>query len=290
MHGRAFTAFAAAAVAAGVFGVPAADAATLEKLITSSRQWIFEGDGAEDLGLDQNENGRLDKGDTLRSIFSFSRIVAEPSGTTFQLDGITNSTLHGLSEVEVAKKTEVFPGVYVVDFQPHGPFEKDFGEGAMAVLWESNAPLNPSECGTKSTCEAASTAGDIRLILGFDKEKQNVWSAGPISDDIEGARRVPVETIIGKYAFRMNVLSDDLGAANFIDITEPSIIAGQEVSFPAQGIGSGHVFGSAGTGSEYPLFNDANIRLRVVPTPAALPLFLAGLGALAMIGWRRNVV
>jgi hypothetical protein len=290
MHARAFTALAAAVVTAGVFGVPAADAATLEELITSSGQWVFEGDGAEDLGLDQNGNGRLDKGDTLRSIFSFSRIVAEPSGTTFHLDGITNSALHGLSEVEVAKKTEVSPGVYIVEFQRHGHFEEDFGEGAMAVLWESNTPLNPSECGTKSTCEAAATAGDIRLILGFDKEKQNVWGAGPISDDIDGARRVPVETIIGKYAFRMNVLSNDLGAENVIDITDPSIIAGKEVSFPAQGIGSGHVFGSAGTDSEFPLFNDANIRLRVVPIPAALPLFLAGLGALGMIGWRGNVV
>lgn len=288
MHRRAFTALAAVVVAAGAFRMPGADAATLEELITPDQQWIFEGYGAEDLGVDQDEKGQLDESDTLRSIFSFSRIVAEPSGTTFQLDGITNSALHGLSEVEVAKKTEVSPGLYIVDFQPYGPFERDFGEGAMAVLWESNTPLNPSACGTKSTCEAAATAGDIRLVFGFDEEKQNVWGAGPISDDITGARGVAKETAIGKYAFRMNVLSDDLGVPPFIDITEPSVVAGKEVSFPAQIIGSGQVFGSAGTDSEYPVFNDANIRLAVVPIPATLPLFLAGLGALGMIGWRRD--
>jgi hypothetical protein len=74
----------------------------------------------------------------------------------------------------------------------------------------------------------------------------------------------------------------------FIDITDPSVIAGKEVSFPAQVIGSGQILGSAGMNSEYPIFNEGDIQLRVVPIPAALPLFLAGLGALGVIGWRRN--
>jgi hypothetical protein len=287
MQRTAVTALAAAAVATGAIGIPAAEAATLEQLINQNLRFTFEDNSAEDLGVDQNNNGLLDVGDTLRGVFSFESFVSQPSGEAFPLNGTTNSAVHGLFEIEAREKNEVSPGAFTFDFQPHAGFESDFGDGAMVALWESDTLLNPFACGTKAACEAGATAGDLRLVLGFD-EGENIWGAGPAPDDISAARDVAFAANIGQYGARINVLESTLDVPPFIDLTDGSIIAGELVNFPAQVILSGQILGSAGIDSEYPTFNDADIQMSVVPIPAALPLFLAGLGALGMIGWRRN--
>jgi len=295
MHRRAFTALAAAAVATGALSVPAADAATLEQLINAHPQFTFEDDSAEGLGVDANNNNRLDVGDTLRGVISFQSFIAQPSGTTFPLDGATNDAVHGLFEIRASQKTTAPGGGFTYRFEPYAPFAAEVGgvPNAMIGLWTSGTRLNPYACGTISACEAGATAGgDPKLVLGFEEGKQNIWGAGPLpTDDINAARGVSFGSPIGEgYGLRINVLSDDLDVLPFIDLTDTSIIAGQAFNFPAEVIGSGNVLGSARINSEFPTFDDADIQMAVVPVPAALPLFLAGLGALGMIGWRRNAV
>lgn len=286
MQRTAVTALAAAALATGAIGVPSADAATLEQLVRQNLSFSLEDNSAEDLGVDQNANGLLDVGDTLKGVFSFENFVGLPSGETFPLNGTDNSAVHGLFEIEVAEKNGS-AGAFTFDFQPHAGFESAFGDGAMVALWESGTPLNVFNCGTKAACEAGATEGDLALVLGFD-EGENIWGAGPAPDDIEAAREISFTSNIGTYGARINVLESNINVPEFLDLTAASVIAGELVDFPAQVILSGQILGSAEIDSEYPTFDDADIQMSVVPIPAALPLFLAGLGALGMVGWRRN--
>ena len=87
MHRTAFTALAAAAVATGAIGIPAADAATLEQLINTNLQFTFEDDNAEDIAVDNDGNGLLDEGDTLRGIFNFGQLLNSTTGDSSPLDG-----------------------------------------------------------------------------------------------------------------------------------------------------------------------------------------------------------
>ena len=293
MHRTALTAVAAVAAATASLGVSAANAATVEQLVRENLQWVFEDDSVERLGVDQNDNGRLDVGDTLRGVVAFQQFVALPSGTTIQLDGVDNSTVHGLFEIEVQDKTEAGPGLFNFNFGPHSGFESETGvSGAMIALWENEAPaprLFPYECTSIEGCEGAATAGERILVLGFDEERENIWGAGPLPDDLEAARDVAPGANVGTYGFRINVLESELDLdLPFVDVEGGSLIAGQFYDFGAQVVGSGQILGTAGTDSPFPAFDDADIQMAVVPIPAALPLFLAGLGALGMIGWRRN--
>jgi hypothetical protein len=288
MQRTAVTALAAVGVAAASLGVPSANAATLEQLINNNLTFTLEDNSAEDLGVDQNNNGLLDVGDTLRGVFAFESFVAMPSGAAFPLNGTDNSAVHGLFEIEVRDKNQVSAGSFTFGFQPHAGFESVYGPGAMVALYESNTALNPFACGTKDACEAGATNGDLRLVLGFAEGKENIWGAGPAPDDIEAARDIAFAANIGQYGARINVLESNLAVPPFIDLTYGSFIAGEFVNFPAEVILSGQILGSGGIDSEYPTFDDADIQMAVVPIPAALPLFLASLGALGMIGRRRN--
>ena len=275
MHRTAFTALAAAAVATGALSIPAANAATLEQLINTSQQFRLEDDSAEDLAVDQNGNRQLDVGDTLRGVFSFPQFVNSASRAAFPLNGTTNSAVHGVYEAQVAQKTAAGGGTFNYTFEPYAPFAAEVGgvPGAIIGLWESGTPLNPFSCGTKAACEASAKAGTLRLALGFE-DGTGTFTTGPVSDNLETARSVSQADNVAPYDFQMSVLSDNLPG-----LTLPLV---PEV------IGSGQVLGSAGSSSPYPTFDDADIEMSVVPIPAALSLFLAGLGALGMIGWRRN--
>ncbi len=304
MHRTSLTAVAAAAVATASLSVPAANAATVTQLILDNFQdgqsrWQLEDDSVERLGVDANNNGLLDVGDTLRGIVAFQQFVALPSGTVTLLDGVNNSTVHGLFEIEVTEKTQVAPNAFNFQFGPHSGFEDEIGvSGAMVAIWENPAPaprLDPYDaspgaaCATVAGCEDAATQGDRILVAGFDPAKENIWGAGPLPDDIEAARGVAPSANVGTYGFRINVLEDDLDLPlPFVDVEGGSIIAGEFYDFPAEVVGSGQILGTAGTNSPFPAFDDADLQFAVIPVPAALPLFLAGLGALGMIGWRRN--
>jgi len=280
MHRKAFTALAAAAVATGALSVPAADAATVEQLINNQinnnqLKFRFEDDSAEDLSVDGNGNGLLDQGDTLRGVFSFPQFVNNASGAAARLDGTTNSAVHGVYEAQVAQKTPAGGGTFTYSFQPYAPFAAEVGNvpGAIVGLWESGTPLNPFSCGTKAACEASAKAGTLRLALGFEAGT-DTFTTGTFPDNLQLARGVEQAVNIAPYNFQISVLSDNLPG-----LTLPLV---PEV------VGSGQILGSAGSSSPYPTFDDADIQMAVVPVPAALPLFLAGMGALGMIGWRRN--
>jgi hypothetical protein len=279
MQRTAFTALAAAAVATGALSIPAADAATLEQLISQNFQFTFEDDSAEDIGNDENGNGSLDQGDTLRGVFSFPFFNNTVTGERFSLDGTTNSAVHGVFEAEVATKSSAGDGVFNYTFEPYGPFAQrvDGPDGAMIALYESAEPLNPFNCGDKDACEAAATNGDLRLVLGFE-DGTGDWTAGPAPDNLEAARTVAQADNIAPYDFELSVLENNVTSLDFINVP----------GFETEVIGSGQILGSAESSSPFPTFDDADIQMSVVPVPAALPLFLAGLGALGMIGWRRN--
>jgi hypothetical protein len=289
MQRTAFTALAAAAVATGALGIPAADAATLEQLISENFQFTFEDDSAETI-IDRDNNGTVDEGDSLSGVVAYRSFIAQPSGTTFVLDGVQNSAVHGLFQLEVTEKTPTAGG-FTYQFGPDEDFEEDFGNGAMIAVYEEEAPgtqLFPAECTSIAACQSAAQEGDLALVLGFDGE-ENAFGAGPLGDDLELARDFPPGANIAPYAFRMNVLENNVTDLPFIDVEGNSNIPGVGiVDFPAQAVGSGQILGTGGTDSPFPTFDDADVSLQVVPVPAALPLFLAGLGALGMIGWRRN--
>jgi hypothetical protein len=282
MHRTAFTALAAAAVATGALGIPAANAATLEDLISQNLQFVFEDDSVEDLNVDTGTQGVLDEGDSVRGVFSFPFLRSTTTGERVRLNGTTNSALHGLFEIEVTDKTEVAPGVFNFTFGPHDDFAADVGEveGATVGLWESSTELNPSVCGTKAACEAAATAGTLRLVLGGD---DTTWT-GTGADDIDELRNTPQGTNAAQFNFGIDVLEQNFegGELPFIPVTADGI--------SADAVGSGSLLGTQGLDTEFAATNDADIQMSVIPIPAALPLFLAGLGALGMVGWRRNAV
>jgi hypothetical protein len=282
MHRTAFTALAAAAVATGALGIPAANAATLEELLRQNLQVVFEDDSAEDLNVDRGTEGVLDEGDTLRGVFSFPFIRNTTTGERIRLDGTTNSALHGLVEVEVTDKTEVAPGVFNFTFGPHEPFAADVGdvEGATVGLWESSTELNPSNCGDKGDCEDAATAGTLRLVLGGE----DITWVGTGGENIDALRTTAQGTSAAQFNFGIDVLEQNFegGELPFIPVTAGDI--------SAEAVGSGQLLGSAGLDTEFAATDDADIQVSVIPIPAALPLFLAGLGALGMVGWRRNAV
>lgn len=295
MHRTAFTALAAAAVATGAIGIPAADAATLEQLINTNLQFTFEDDNAEDIAVDNDGNGLLDVGDTLRGVFSFPQLLNSSSGESFPLNGTTNSAVHGLFEIQVESKNQVSPAsgitpaLYNFTFEPHNGFaaEVDGVDGAMVGIWESDTPLNPYGCGSKEACEDGATNGALRMVLGIGEDGEGLWGASSAPDDLGALDDVALAANTSTYSFRIDVLEDDLDTLPFIDITEASIINGELVDFPAEVVGSGQILGPVGNGP-YPASSDIDMEMAVVPIPAALPLFLAGLGALGMIGWRRN--
>jgi hypothetical protein len=281
----AFTALAVAAVSTGALGVPAASAATLGQLINNNQRFILEDDSAEDLNVDRNDDGLLDIGDTLRGIFSFPFFQNSVTGERSVLDGTANSAVHGVFEAEVLTKTGAGQNpagldVFNYTFGPYAPFATEVGgvEGAIIGLWESSEYLNPFNCGaTKAACEEAAKEGDLRLVLGFE-EGTGTFTTSPLPDDLDLARDVSQSRNIGTYQFDMSVLLNAVTDLPFINVP----------GFDSEVLGSGQILGSAGNTGPYPTFNDADIEMAVVPIPAALPLFLAGLGALGMIGRRRN--
>ena len=167
--------------------------------------------------------------------------------------------------------------------------------GAMVALWESNTTFQPKDpspgnCDTIANCEDLATRGERRLVLGFDNDpdRDNVWGTGPIGEDLGEAADFALGATLGTFDYRVNVLESTLDVPPFIEVEGGSLIGLEFFNGLAHGVGSGQVQGIAGINTPYDAFNQASITMAVIPIPAALPLFLAGLGALGMIGWRRN--
>lgn len=297
MQRTAVMALAAAAVATGAIGIPAAEAATLEQLIRENLRWNFNDDSAEFQVRDVDNSGTLDLQDRLRGVIKIDEFIAQPGGPAFLLNGVANSAVHGLFEIEVTSKDPTgTAGQFLYRFGPSEAFETELGvQGAMVGLWESNATFQPKDpspgaCDTIPNCEAKATAGVRQLVLGFDgdPDRDNVWGTGPVTDDLSDARLVTEGATLGTLDYRLNVLDSNLNVPEFIDVGGLSIIGDEVFDGPAHAVGSGQVQGIFNNQTPYQAFDQASITMAVVPIPAALPLFLAGLGALGMIGWRRN--
>ena len=141
MHRTAFTALAVAAVSTGALGVPAASAATLEQLISQSNRFFLEDDSVERL-IDRNNNTTVDEGDSVGGVVALRAFVEQPSGTTRLLDGVQNSALHGLFQLQVTAKTQAAGG-FTYQFGPDSEFGTSLGvPGAMFALWEDTAPTS----------------------------------------------------------------------------------------------------------------------------------------------------
>lgn len=263
-------------------------AATIQQLVTAHPNFQFEDDSAEGLGVDEGQQGVLEPGDTLRGIATFQafRSLTDASFNV-PLNGVDNSALNAIFEIEVDTVTPTTGGNANFTFVPHADFVSRNGlaDGSMVALYEGDTPVNPFACPSVDACEGGVTSGTHILSLGFSDDQPNEWTADNLPADLTTLANSPVTESVGFYNFQLAVLENALGVP-FAPITIGD--AG-----PADAFGSGSVKGILGNDNQpvttvYSSIDDTDIQLSAVPVPAALPLFLAAVAGLGLVGWRRS--
>jgi hypothetical protein len=290
-----------AVASAFAIGPVTASADTISQLLFPGELNQFSDNSGENQGVDDNGNGFLDVGDTLRGTLDFGTLEdLTGSGGTVPLGSGGNSELAGLFEIQVKSKTLVYNGldgiggtaddVYDFVFGVYTPFAAEAGgyAGAMVAFWEDTTP-DYDRTGTVAQAEATAIDGVLSWVIGFGKDPtvdpacvasgsgcgDELWTARAPQDPSLAAL-VPVGSSFGVFNFQISTL--------FWGFTPQY---GQVAAFTPTGRAganglidvnaSGNILGTLGATSEYEVFNNVDLVVNIVPEPTMLTLFGAGL-------------
>jgi len=288
---------AAVGLAAASFAAHAGPAASIGSLLFGDT--LYEDDSAETIYIDQNGDGKLDVGDTLRGILRIQKLTnnSNPAqNNALSIAPAAGVELTGIFEAQVTGKTSVGGGLFNFTFGATSNFATSVGLNAsydgkaMVALWADDTPdwqfagATCTTTGPGGDCEANAKNGELFMVTGITSAVGNqnagFWYANGAPDLVSFFTALGTEVAAGQFNYGLNVLYDATGKLIYggIGCSPLNALAG----FCALGQvtdvgGSGQLLGSQGTGTPYLATDDTDFRAKYVPEPGVLALMGAGL-------------
>ena len=237
--------------------------------------------------VDANNNGIVDTGDRLISVFEFESSQGELAGQgpssilPAELTGVADLTVIGISG-----------STLILEPTGAGGLLAGFAAGTAAAVWLDPSPdldVINSNCGTRAQCIALAEDGALYLTIGFFGDPDDLWVATP-----SGAGSFNIGTIegggsgttFGTYNYSLQIGVNNTG------FTFGPVACGSFCGPGGNGLvqitGSGNVLGGISLDhTQWTARSDADARLAPlqVPEPGSLALLgiaLAGFGGIQL--------
>lgn len=256
---------------------------------------FLEDDDYEVQGVDLNNNGQLDKGDTLVGIMTITKIVGESIPGTPQNNVLGSGTqLAAIFRTEVLSRTDTGLGVANYTFGSVGGLASTPIVSFYALDSET-FPFNGVGCNSVASCEALITTGaDHWWDFGMTGDEDEEWNSTntPVSPSI--FNNISTGTALGNFKFALSLIAQNQGPAlglYDLDCGAPPftyVCAGDgKVHFQASGSVLGTkeiVLGANGNppfNSQFPydVSSDTDMHINVLPEPSSLALLgIAAIG------------
>ncbi|RLA40408.1 MAG: hypothetical protein DRR42_25905 [Gammaproteobacteria bacterium] len=245
----------------------------------------FEDDNMETQGVDLNQNGLLDMGDTIRGTITFTKQFDPFSLHDTITLGAPGEELTGIFETEVVAKIDNGDGTFNYVFGAYSGFEADYGTNAMVALFTENPgdfyTTGTDRCSSIVDCETKATDGSAWMTFGVVGDADNFWVALNVDGDDVDFSNVAASRKVGFVNYALSVLTNSTPYTILQQVSCSSGCAGDGL---VDIIGSGDLLGGQGLTNGYTVRSDIDFQIRVVPTPGSLALL--GLGLLGLAGAR----
>jgi hypothetical protein len=224
----------AAAIGALAVGFGSSPAAALSIQDYMFNNTLWNDESAESIAVDNNSNGLLDVGDTLRGILHINQANNQtPPGGSI-IPATQNNEITAIFEAQVATKTltgaNALGPLYTFTFVPVGGVNGTgfvapgvVGQaGAMVAMYfdsdenTNKFELNGPTCTSTApggNCEQNASDDSLVLVLGQGSDVDFQWFAQNASDNPSNAEKINTATPIGDFHAFLSVLTNNTGKA-----------------------------------------------------------------------------